>query len=58
MNRKLINNKNSTVSKTMKMYCKCIMSAVSKIYIVTAFIVACNLSIKLKDHLFPDMCLY
>jgi hypothetical protein len=39
-------------------YCKSIMSAVSKILHRKIFIVECNLSDKLKNDSFPDTCLY
>jgi hypothetical protein len=34
------------------------MSVVSKYYIVKVFIVQCNLSIKLRNYSFLDICLY
>jgi hypothetical protein len=40
------------------MYCKCILSAVSTINIVTVFIAVCNLSIKLKKIIYFQTCVY
>jgi hypothetical protein len=54
VNCDLINNKDSI---TIDVCCKCIMSDV-KYHTVKVLIVECILSIKLKNHSFPDICLY
>jgi hypothetical protein len=50
----LTSNKNSN----WNMQCICTMSVLSEYYTVKVLIVKCNLAIKLKNHSFPDICLF
>lgn len=54
----LRNSKNLTVIETGKVYFKCFLSVLSKIWHTYVIFVEYNLPVKIKFHSFPEVCFY